>query len=86
MRRHRFDGLLVGRESQSVDHDSVILLTRPSRLRRSLPSLNSRGRGCLERLLMLPVPVGLRLEDATAASAASATSFPRESDPTGADM
>ena len=35
---------------------------------------------------MLPVPVGLRLEDATAASAASATSFPRESDPTGADM
>jgi len=35
---------------------------------------------------MLPVAVGLRLEEATAASAASATSFPRASDPTGADM
>ena len=35
---------------------------------------------------MLPVPVGLRLEEATAASAAFATSCPRESDPTGADM
>jgi len=86
MRCHRFNGWLVGRESQSVDHDSVILLTRPSKLRRSPLSLNSRGRGCLERLLMLPVAVGLRLEEATAASAASATSFPRASDPTGADM
>lgn len=44
--------------------------TRPSKLRRSL-SLNSLGSGCRDLLF----PVGLLLEEATAASATSVTSW-----------
>jgi hypothetical protein len=48
------------------------------RVCRSWSSLNSLGSGCRERLL--PLPVGLRLDDATAASAALVTSWEALSD------